>query len=130
MAENIVENISGVEDVNNQLKIRNRRWNQGWTRDDETMRGATGMSGMNRQVRPGMEVIGRDGEHVGEVKEVRGNDFLVDRSMARDVYIPFSACDMSGGQIRLNVRADEVDNQGWEMPELFETDTTDQSRRR
>lgn len=129
MAENLAENVSGVEDVNNQLKMRNRRWTQSGDRDEDNRRGMTGMSGRNSQFRPGMEVIGRDGEHVGEVKEVRGNDFLVDRPMARDVYVPFGACDMTGGQIRLNVRADEVDNQGWEMSELFDTDTTDQSRR-
>ena len=121
MAEDVIENVSGVEDVNNQLKIRNRSWG----RDEGAM---GGMTAMNRQFRPGMQVVGRDGENVGEVKEVRSNDFLVDRPMARDIYIPFHACQTTGGQIRLNIRADEVDNQGWEMPELFETET-DTSRR-
>ncbi len=119
-AEDVAESVSGVEDVHNQLKIRNRSWSQG----------GGGMSGMNRQIRQGMEVIGRDGETVGEVKEVRSNDFLVDRSMARDVYIPFSACQMTGGQIRLNVRADEVDNQDWEMPDLLETESSSQGSRK
>lgn len=124
MAEDAVESVSGVEDVNNELKIRNRDWNRG--------EGAmTGMSGITpQQVRPGMEVIGRDGETVGEVKEVRSSDFLVDRPMARDIYIPFSACQTSGGQIRLNVRADEVDNQDWEMPELFDIETDTSQRKR
>ena len=116
MAEDAVENISGVEDVNNQLKIRNKSWDSG--------EGVLGR--MNRQIRPGMEVVGRDGEHVGEVKEVRSNDFLVDRSMARDIYIPFHACEMRGGQIRLNIRENEVDNQDWEMPELL--DMSDENR--
>jgi hypothetical protein len=120
MAEDAAESVSGVEDVNNQLKVRNKSWNLG----------EGGTVGMNRQIRPGMEVIGRDGENVGEVKEILSNDFLVDRSMARDVYIPFQACNITGGQIRLNVRADEVDNQGWEMPELFKTETTETSRKR
>ena len=110
MAEDAVENISGVDDVNNQLKVKNKSWDSG-----EGVLGRT-----NRQIRPGMEVVGRDGEQVGEVKEVRSNDFLVDRSMARDIYIPFNACEIRGGQIRLSVRADEVDNQGWETPELFD----------
>ena len=123
MAEDVAENIPGVEDVNNQLKIKNQRWNR-----EEGMMG--GMTGMNRQFRPGMEVTGRDGENIGVVKEVRSNDFLVDRPMARDIYVPFSACQMTGGQIRLNIRADEVDNQGWEMPELLETETSQQPRRR
>lgn len=119
MAEYVAESVSGVQDVNNQLHIRNRSWG-----------GENRMSGMNRQIRPGMEVIGRDGNHIGEVKELRSNNFLVDRPMARDVYIPFSACQISGGQIRLNVRADEVDDQGWEMPDLLETDTTQKSQKR
>lgn len=120
MAEDVVESVSGVEDVNNQLNIRNRRWN----------RSEGGMSGKNQQIRPGMEVIGRDGENVGEVKEVRSNDFLVDRSMARDIYIPMSACRTTEGQIRLNVRADEVENQGWEMPDLMETETSQKQQTR
>src|ERR1041384_1671359 len=93
IAEDITESVSGVEDVNNELKIKNRRWNPG----------QSGMSDMQGQIRPGMEVVGRDGDHVGEVKEVRASDFLVDRSLARDVYIPLSACQITNGQIRLNV---------------------------
>jgi hypothetical protein len=119
MAEDAAESIPGVEDVENQLKLRNQNWS----------RGESGMSGINRQqVRPGMEVIGRDGQNVGEVKEVRSSDFLVDRAMARDIYIPFNACQIANGQIRLNVRADEVDNQDWEMPELFDTESETSQR--
>ena len=118
LAEDIADGVSGVVDVQNQLNIRNR---------NRTF----GQGGMgNRQIRPGMQVVGRDGEDVGEVKEVRASDFLVDRSLARDVFIPMSACQVSGGQIRLNVRADEVDNQGWEMPDLFEDETTSKSKRK
>ncbi len=117
MAEDAAESVSGVDDVNNQIQIRqsNRFFGEG---------------SMNRQIRVGMEVIGRDGENVGEVKEVRANDFLVDRSLARDVYIPFTGCQMTDGQIRLNIRADEVDNQGWEMPDLLETDTPAKNKSR
>ena len=119
IAEDVAESVSGVEDVNNQLKIKNRRWN----------RGQSGMNAMKGQVRPGMEVVGRDGDQVGEVKEVRSSDFLADRSMARDVYIPFSACQVTNGQIRLNIRADEVDNQDWEMPELLGSETSQGSQK-
>lgn len=126
MAEDLAESVPGVEDVNNQLKIRNR--NSNWNQGEGQM---SNQGGMNRQqIRPGMEVIGRDGGVVGEVKEVRSNNFLVDRSMARDVYIPFNACQMGSGQIRLNVRADEVDNQGWEMPDLLETEDTQKSSKK
>jgi len=38
-----------------------------------------------------MQVMSLDGERVGRVKEVRPDEFLVDRSMARDLWVPFSA---------------------------------------
>ena len=108
IAEDVAESVSGVLDVNNQLSVRNK--GQYW-----------GSSVSDRNVRIGMEVIGRDGEHAGEVKEVRANDFLVDRPMARDVYVPFSACEITHGRIHLNVLENEIEQQGWEMPELIET---------
>lgn len=116
LAEDIAESVSGVWDVHNQLSIRRRGRSNGE------------MTG--RQIRPGMEVIGKDGEQVGEVKEVRSNDFLVDRSLARDVYVPFNACQKADadGRIRLNVRADEVDAQDWEIPDLFETGSPQKSQ--
>ncbi len=112
MAEDTAESVPGVWDVDNQLKVKNRN------------QGRMG----NSQIRPGMEVVGRDGAHVGEVRKVRSNDLLVDRPMERDIYIPFSACQTSGGQIRLNIRADEVNDQGWEMPDLLETSEGSQKR--
>ena len=117
MAEDAAESVAGVEDVNNQIQIRqsNRSSSEG---------------SMYRQIRAGMEVIGRDGENIGEVKEVRSNDFLVDRSMARDVYIPLNACQMTNGQIRLNIRADDVDDQDWEMPDLLAPDMTPKAQTR
>lgn len=115
MAEDTAESVPGVWDVDNQLRVRHGNRNE---------------SGMrNNQIRLGMEVVGRDGGHIGEVKEIRSNDFLVDRPMERDVYIPFNAGQVSGGQIRLSVRADEINDQGWEMPELLETSHTSQKRR-
>ena len=42
---------------------------------------STGETGGWRDVRPGMEVVGSDGESVGLVKEVRTGDFLLDRVM-------------------------------------------------
>lgn len=112
MAENISENVSGVWDVNNNLRInRQTGWNR--TLGDGTE--------LRDQIRERMKVVGQDGEEVGEVKEIRSNDFLVDRTMARDVYVPFHAAQFMDDHIRLNVRADEVDDQDWPMPELFET---------
>lgn len=67
-----------------------------------------------------LEVLGSDLQPVGVVKEVRGNDFLVDRPMARDVYVPFTACTrVDETQVFLNIPADDVNHQGWENPPIF-----------
>lgn len=127
MAENIVENISGVWDVQNNLRVnRQTDWNRNWGGST----GTTGGTEMRNQIRERMKVVGQDGEEVGEVKEIRSNDFLVDRTMARDVYIPFHAANVMGDRIRLNVQSGEVDDQGWEMPELLDTGEETSSRKR
>jgi hypothetical protein len=67
-----------------------------------------------------------DGQHIGTVKEVRGAEFLIDRSMQRDLWAPFSAVVEAGPQggafrrgptmdtkIVLFVSADQVNEQGW-----------------
>jgi sporulation protein YlmC with PRC-barrel domain len=79
----------------------------------------TQVSKSHRGVREGMEVIGSSGRVVGRVKEIRDNDFLVDREMARDIYVPYSAIASVGEQILLHVSANEVDNQGWEKPAIL-----------
>jgi len=118
MVEDVADSVSGVWDVNNNLNIRRL---EGGTETRTAAGAGTTRQMREGQIREGMEVVGRNNGRVGQVKEVRANDFLVDRSMARDVYVPSSAASMMDGRLRLNVRADEVDNQGWETPELVET---------
>jgi hypothetical protein len=65
----------------------------------------------------GAEVVGSDGEKVGDLKEVRDADFLMSRGgLKRDVYVPVtSVSEVSGdGRIVLDVPSDAVDDQGWE----------------
>jgi hypothetical protein len=67
----------------------------------------------------GMDVAGSDGVIVGQVKEPRGTDFLVDRPMQQNTYIPFSAVQtVDGSRVMLNVPARDVDNQSWPTPDL------------
>ncbi len=110
IAERIADSVSGVWDVHNHLAIQRDR-----------QQGRRGMQGnaSRKGLHVGMEVVGNQGQHVGTVKEVRANDFLVDRPAARDVYIPFSAANVTGRQVRLNIRAAHVDKQGWEMPPML-----------
>ncbi|MDQ3703098.1 MAG: DUF2171 domain-containing protein, partial [Chloroflexota bacterium] len=72
------------------------------------------------EVAEGMDVASSDGEVLGVVKEVRANDFLLDRSGQRDLYVPLGAvAKATGNQIMLNVTASGVDDMGWPNPSLF-----------
>jgi len=74
----------------------------------------------------GMSVRGIDGEDVGRVKEVRATDILVDRSLARDLYVPLEAIqaiiDASGTSaydthVVLRIPKDRVGDMGWPHPD-------------
>jgi Uncharacterized protein conserved in bacteria (DUF2171) len=72
------------------------------------------MSTEHFQVSVGMDVLGAEKERVGQVKEVRTSDFLVERSLQRDVYVPFAAIrDVTGNQVMLTVTSDHVDALKW-----------------
>src|SRR4051794_13802689 len=43
------------------------------------------------QITVGAAVRSIDGENIGKVKAVRGQEFLIDRPLARDLWAPFSA---------------------------------------
>jgi hypothetical protein len=78
------------------------------------------------QITLGLEVKSIDGERIGKVKELGASEFLVDRPLKRDLWIPFSAvveAGEHGGAFRrgprmatevvLGVSADDIDHQGW-----------------
>ena len=66
------------------------------------------------QVSVGMEVLDAETERVGQVKEVRASDFLVERRLQRDVYVPFAAIrEVTGNQVVLTVTSDHVDAIKW-----------------
>ena len=68
-------------------------------------------------VRAGMIVVGSLGGTIGTVAEVRAEDFLVERTLARDVFVPFSAVSaVVEDLIELDVGADEIDRMRWEHP--------------
>ena len=74
----------------------------------------------------GSAVVSIDGKDIGTVKQVQGEEFLIDRPMARDLWAPFSAVVRAGpgsGAFRrgptmdtkvvLFVSADDINDQGW-----------------
>jgi hypothetical protein len=80
------------------------------------------MSTEHFQVSAGMEVLGAEKERVGQVKEVRAADFLVERSLQRDVYVPFAAIrEVTGNQVVLTVTSDHVDALKWPQEEGRDT---------
>lgn len=72
------------------------------------------------QVQSGMTVYGANGNEIGMVKEIRSNDFLVNRSLHRDIFVPFIAVQsVSNDQVYLNVPSDQVDAMNWPSPPMF-----------
>jgi hypothetical protein len=77
------------------------------------------------EIKVGMKVSSLDGQPVGKVKEIRGDEFLLDRSLARDLWVPHSAVlateDYTGNyhgpvqptMVVLTVSAANIDAQGW-----------------
>lgn len=77
----------------------------------------TGHTAHGLRVQAGMVVLGADGEKVGTVKAIRVSDFLVNRPLARDIYVPFDFIEgMSDEGVTLKVAHNEVDHQGWAHP--------------
>jgi hypothetical protein len=79
------------------------------------------------QIKPGMDVVSIDGERIGTVKEVREHDFLIDRHLARDLWVPFTSVVEAGehggafrrgptqpSEVVLSVPAAHIDQQGWQ----------------
>lgn len=76
---------------------------------------------MSTQVRitAGMAVVDREGKPVGTVKAVRELDFLLDRKLKRDTYVPFDAVKgIREDQVMLRATASGIDELGWKHPPL------------
>ena len=77
------------------------------------------------QIKVGMDVSTIDGQRIGTVKEVRDTEFLLNRPLARDLWVPFAVVlateDYSGNfrgpvqptEVVLEVSGAHVDSQGW-----------------
>ncbi len=109
LAEDIAYNVMGVNDVQNQLRINNQQGQQGQLGQGQNFKS---------QLKPGLDVVGSNGDKIGTVKEIHDHDFSIDRSMAPDVLAPFSSIqDVKNGQVKLNIPANQVDNQHWATSE-------------
>ncbi len=65
-------------------------------------------------LREGERVISADNRPIGIVDQVRGLDFVLDRYGMGELRVPFDAIlEKENDQVKLKVRADQVDLQGW-----------------
>jgi hypothetical protein len=65
-------------------------------------------------VKVGMVVLGRDRESVGLVKEVHPTEFLLDRELQRDIYVPLQLVDRVANKlVVLSITADDVKTREW-----------------
>jgi len=78
------------------------------------------------ELRLGMSVVGTDGRHVGQVKQIRGTDFLIGRRFRRDVYVPHAAIQRIVSEdhpatlfVALDVTAKKADRIGWPQLRQF-----------
>jgi hypothetical protein len=73
----------------------------------------------SEQVQPGMYVVTSDGDEIGQVKEVRLGDFLVDRRDGDMLYVPHNAIQaVDGDRLCLDVASNQIDDMSWEHPTL------------
>jgi hypothetical protein len=68
---------------------------------------------------PGAHVFDAFGEPAGRVKSVRENHFLLDRPLARDVFVPLEAIRWPGRMtLRISVPNAHIGAIGWERPKI------------
>ena len=142
LAEDEAERVEGVRDVHNRLRIGTDERTRG-DRDQPATRNQTyspvegassvttvasgnamehlqGMANSGRSdIREGMDVVSSDGESLGTVKQARDNDFLLDRSMSFDVFVPFDlVASTDGNRVMLSVSKDDFSNMNLQRPAL------------
>jgi hypothetical protein len=146
LAEDLTESVFGVTEVHNRLRTAStpppERGASFSASGQSTFSGSGSSSGSGRtesypsawsssssagssagsraaQLREGMSVVGLDGEQIGRVKEVRGDEFLIDRPTGRGVFAPTRFVQSTvNEQVVLTVPARQVDSMGWRSPEL------------
>lgn len=112
LAEDAAYRVAGVQDVKNHLRVESTSGARvrGAGSEDVVMPG---------RIQPGMRVYDRDERLVGVVKRVREADFLLDRPLARDIFVPFTAVQKTNGDILLKVTEGDFRRQDWARVAIF-----------
>ncbi len=69
-----------------------------------------------RKLKNDMEVLGSDGSHIGHIREVRPDSFLLHRPLSVSVFVPFHAIDTiseSDNRVILKVSEGQIAESGW-----------------
>lgn len=121
LAEDLAYSVPGVNDVQNQLRIKQpqgRQLGQGQqgqqgqsAQGNQSQRGQTGQGeNFKSQLKPGFKVLDTKGNLLGTIKEIHDYDFLVDRPSAPDVHLPFSTInDVRNNTVDLNITFEQMD---------------------
>jgi len=105
LAEDTAEAVSGVKDVQNRLRLAQSQ-QQGQMQGQQP-----GRQNQHPRVREGMQVVGSNGDPVGNVMQVRDDTFRVDRGAKGDVYLAFeNVQDTSNDRVTLDIPAGRVDD--------------------
>ena len=111
-AEDAARLTTGVREVRNELQIASG------PRPGDAV--PTREVGHDTDVLPGMRVVDVNGDRVGEVKSVQDETFHLDRPLKRDLYVPLRAVrEVTDDQVLLQYRAEDMDDMGWDTPELL-----------
>jgi hypothetical protein len=109
LAEDVAEAVPGVRDVHNRLRT-------------STSTGGAAASVSGGSLSHGMAVVGIDGDEIGRVKEVGQNEFLLDRPMGRDLYVPMRYVQNTlNDRVVLTIPGSQIDKTDWRSPELVQT---------
>ncbi|OPY68543.1 MAG: hypothetical protein A4E57_01723 [Syntrophorhabdaceae bacterium PtaU1.Bin034] len=61
----------------------------------------------------GMEVADHQGKSIGQIKEMYFNEFLLNRRLKADLYVPLNAIEKVAKEIQLKINEEEIENMGW-----------------
>jgi hypothetical protein len=103
-AEDTALSVLGVIEVHNHLRVHHERHANLFSPRFRTE---------SRRFKEGMPVLGREGDLIGTIQEIRSYDFRVARAGQPDVYVPFGAALAVNGGVLLDIPARAVDQQQW-----------------
>jgi hypothetical protein len=61
----------------------------------------------------GMNVADHQGKTLGQIKEMRFRDFILNRRLRPDLYVPLDAIEKVAKEIQLKINEEEIENMGW-----------------